>query len=437
MNKKLLHKLTSGIIMAALCVGIIPRPVQAVSKDTSGCIAADACFYSKVAAKEEICNPLLGGAAGTGPLYGPLFPKVADTKKLSAAILAYISKTKPNSPFNTQAYADMFVAKGISYDVNPALAVGQLLIETSLGTAGHAAPPQYNAFNVRNGPGGSFGSYTSYADAIDAYYSLIKRVYTGPPSNITSVQALINKYAPPSDGNNVSQYLTTVNQVMLKILGGLESGEPKGTTETPAETPSTETATVDTATAGCSSSLAGELGWNIEGKNKMVTYNQTDPKYANHPYGKGKSSIVESGCGPTSLAMIVATLTGKTNITPVTLADKYGDTYHGDGGSQWTLFPVVAQDYNLNFQDLGKDLGKVPAIIKGGGLVLISVDTGYFTPNSHLMVIRAVTEDGTGFYLNDPNGDGWGDHITETKPFDAKFLNGEGALKHLWGYTKK
>lgn len=414
-------------------------PVLAVGPETSGCIATDSCFYSESSSQDKVCDPTLGGAAGSGPLYGPLFPKVADTKKLAAAIKAYIEKTKPNSPYNTQEYADMFVAKGITYDVNPALAVAQLQVETSLGTVGHARPPKYNAFNVRNGPGGSFGSYASYADAMDAYYSLIKRVYTGPPSNITSVQALINKYAPPSDGNNVSQYLTTVNQIMNKILNGLGTSADAATTgdTTSESTPSTDSAAADTATSSCGiPGSAGELGWNMTGDNKMVTYNQTDPKYSSHPYGEGKSPIGQSGCGPTSVAMVVATLTGKSNIDPITIADKYGARFHGSGGSSHELFPTAAADYGLYEEYLGTDLNKAVAFIKAGGLVIISVNAGHFTGGGHIMVIRAITQDGTGFYINDPNGAGI-NKDSETRSFDAAFLNGPGAMKGLWGYTKK
>lgn len=433
MNKKLIHKLVSSLLIAALCIAVAPRPVRAVSSSTSECIAADACFYSDIPQKDTICDPLLGGSAGSGPLYGPHFPKVSDTKALSAAILAYIAKTKPSSPLNSQSYADSLVSLAIKYDVNPALAVAQAQMETSLGTAGYAKPPKNNLFNVRNGEAGSFGNYPDLQSAIERYYALLQgKLYLGPPSNFTTVGQIINRFAPPSE-NDTTGYIRTATDIMQKILNGLGSGADDTKTSNPTDT----TTVTETATSGCSTSSAGELGWNIEGDNKMVTYNQTDPKYANHPYGKGKSSLLESGCGPTSLAMIVATLTGKTDVTPITIADKYGDTYHGDGGSQWSLFPVVAKDYNLNFQNLGKDLTKVPEIIKNGGLVLISVDTGYFTSQSHLMVIRAVTQDGTGFYLNDPNGDGWGDHATETKPFTASFLAGEGALKNLWAYTKK
>jgi hypothetical protein len=443
MNKILRQKFLSIVTTLALLINIVPLPVLAVAPETSGCIENDACFYSTSASQDTICDPTLGGAAGTGPLYGPLFPKVGDTKRLSAAILAYLQKTKPNSPYNTQAYADMFVAKGITYDVNPALAIAQLQVETSLGTVGHALPPKYNAFNVRNGPGGSFGSYPGYEAAMEAYYSLIKRVYTGPPSNITSVQALINKYAPPSDGNNVSQYLSTVNQIMTKILGGLEAS-PESTDTTAAEPtePSTDTATNTTATSSCGNvGSAGELGWNITGDNKMVSYDQTDPKYSSHPYGKNadgspKSPIGESGCGPSSVAMVVATLTGKTNITPITIADRYGDRYHGSSGSDHALFKAAADDYGLAYEALGTDLTKAAQYIKDGGLVIISVNAGHFTGGGHIMVIRAITQDGTGFYLNDPNGDGI-NNDSETRSFDAAFLSNQGKYKGLWGYKKK
>lgn len=422
-------QLTSIIILFILAINLIPRGVGAVASETSECIINDACFYSQSASKDSICDPTLGGAAGSGPLYGPHFPKVSDTKQLASRILDFINKTQPKSVFNNQTQADILVSLGIKYDVNPALAIAQSISETSLGTTGHAVDGKNNVFNIRGD--GSFKSFSSLAEGNEAYFSLIKRRYLGPPYNMTSISQIINTYAPPTDGNDTQKYIRDVNDVMHKILSGLGSAA-----DDTSNNPAGAQAATDTVTSGCNISSAGELGWNITGNNKMVSYDQTDPKYSNHPYGTGKSSIGESGCGPTSIAMVVSTLSGKTSINPITIADKYGDKYHGQGGTSWDIFPAVAKDYNLNMVNLGKDLNKVPAIIKSGGLVIISVGTGYFTPTSHLMVIRAVTKDGTGFYINDPNGDGWGLHQTETKPFDAKFLNGEGALKNLWAFTR-
>lgn len=177
------------------------------------------------------------------------------------------------------------------------------------------------------------------------------------------------------------------------------------------------------------------LGWQLSGSCRMVSYDQGDPKWANLPYGTNKTSIADSGCGPTSLAMIGATLLNDTNITPSTVATRYGDKYHVAQGSSWGLFPAYAADTGLSFKDLGTDLNDAAEILRGGGLVLISVEEGYFTSGGHLVVIRAVSQDGAEFYLADSNGNGRnGD--SETRGFTADFLRTTGQMKHLWGYTK-
>jgi hypothetical protein len=188
--------------------------------------------------------------------------------------------------------------------------------------------------------------------------------------------------------------------------------------------------------SGCSgspsSSVAGSGGWDLSGQNSMVYYNQCDPKWGNTPYGKGKSSICEGGCGITSLAMIVSTL--KNNKTPKQLSDRYGDRYH-TFGTDWSLWPVAAKDYNLKMTDLGKDLNKVKGILESGGLVLLSVDPGAFTSAGHFMVIRKIDDDK--FYLADPNkGNRAGGGDTNENGYTAEFLINQGALKHLWGWQK-
>lgn len=202
--------------------------------------------------------------------------------------------------------------------------------------------------------------------------------------------------------------------------------------DTPVGTPASDASCGSTTGTG---SGAGPLGWDLTGPNAMVSYDQGDPKWADHPYGTGKSSIAEGGCGITSLAMIIATLTNNKAITPLTLADKYGDTYHVDGGTSWGLWPVAAGDYNLKEKDLGLDFNAAADIVKNGGLVIASATApSHFTGGGHLLVIRAVTASGE-FLLDDPNGQGHsGD--SETRSFSADFLRGEGGIGALFGFTK-
>ena len=54
-----------------------------------------------------------------------------------------------------------------------------------------------------------------------------------------------------------------------------------------------------------------------EGETQVVYYNQLDERWADEPYGQDK--IGTHGCGPTSMSIVVSTLTG-TNVDPVEMA---------------------------------------------------------------------------------------------------------------------
>lgn len=242
----------------------------------------------------------------------------------------------------------------------------------------------------------------------------------------------INAYKAPTDPPPAQDGPGLFNP--YPFLQAWEQGESKA----PANSGSSVTTPGGAGTGDCQNNTyqPGANGFELS---QMVSYDQGDPKWADHPYGTDgtfNSPLRESGCGPTSLAMIGATLLGDKTITPVTIADRYGDEYHIDGGSSWALFPRFAQDYNLKIKDIGKDFGAAAQIIRNGGLVLISVDPGYFTPGGHLMVIRAVTADGSGFYLADSNGDGYNNNQSEVKAFSPNDFVTKGSLKNLWGFTR-
>ncbi len=96
-----------------------------------------------------------------------------------------------------------------------------------------------------------------------------------------------------------------------------------------------------------------------------------------------------------------------------------------------------ADDFNLKLDDLGTDLNQAASAVKNGSLVIISVDAGEFTGRGHLMVIRAVDDQGN-FLLADPNYSGNKSHGKDTnnKAYSADFLRTQGALKHLWSFSK-
>jgi len=162
----------------------------------------------------------------------------------------------------------------------------------------------------------------------------------------------------------------------------------------------------------------------------MAHFYQYDPKWANSPYGAW--SIADNGCGIMSVTMVVDTLKNL-NLTPDYYANRYA-AYDTEKGSSWSLFPKVAADYGLHETDLGLSLSSAADYLRSGGLVIISVRAGAFTPGGHLMVIRAIDSSGK-FYLANP-GDTNNHSHTETTGYSASYLINQGALYNLFGFKK-
>lgn len=162
---------------------------------------------------------------------------------------------------------------------------------------------------------------------------------------------------------------------------------------------------------GGSVSLEGVV---IEGSKISVKYySQHDPRWANKPVRSDSPSntISEAGCGPSSMAIVVSSLTSNT-IDPLGMCNKYGKTYYQPGvGSYWSIVPGVAEDYGLKCTELGySNVQGVVNALKQGKLVVAVVGSGgtgytgsgYYTGAGHFLVICGVTQDGK-FLMADPN----------------------------------
>lgn len=141
-----------------------------------------------------------------------------------------------------------------------------------------------------------------------------------------------------------------------------------------------------------------------------TNYNGVAEPWANHHYkyaGGGFNTMANSGCAPTSLAMIVANLCDNT-VTPDQVAD-LAYPYHVNGGTDTGgMVKGLASTYGYRYQIYdcrAKGLSnKVDECLKTGGLVLWSAGSpSPFTTAGHCMVIRGVTDDGK-WLIADPNG---------------------------------
>ncbi|OME51799.1 murein hydrolase [Paenibacillus odorifer] len=132
-----------------------------------------------------------------------------------------------------------------------------------------------------------------------------------------------------------------------------------------------------------------------DGSQEVVYFNQLDKRWADMPYGP-RSTIGVAGCGPTSLSIVVSTLTGNT-VDPVTMSKwAYENGYLAEGvGSYHSLIPDGAKHFGLNVTGASiNEAQKVTDALAQGKLVIAIMGKGHFTSSGHFMVLRGVTSEG-------------------------------------------
>lgn len=141
-----------------------------------------------------------------------------------------------------------------------------------------------------------------------------------------------------------------------------------------------------------------------QGSIEVVYYNQGDNPWRNMLYGTIRT-IGISGCGPTSMAIVISTFTGLEVTPAVTSEWSYKNGYLVQGYnngqpyamSSHALVPALAKEYNLNCTGIRKDNGTADKLYKAlsdGKLVVAIMGPGHFTSGGHFIVLRGVTKEG-------------------------------------------
>ena len=120
-----------------------------------------------------------------------------------------------------------------------------------------------------------------------------------------------------------------------------------------------------------------------------VYYSQVDQRWRAVPFtavGNHRQTIGSSGCGPTCMAMILATWVNRA-ITPVECCRwaVEGGFRTPNDGTAWAYFTWMANHrYGLKHQ-LG-NTDQAVAAMQDGALVVASMDRGYFTNSGHFIL---------------------------------------------------
>lgn len=154
---------------------------------------------------------------------------------------------------------------------------------------------------------------------------------------------------------------------------------------------------------------------------------QTDAAWSEAPYAE--STVAESGCGPSSLAMVYIALTGRTDLDPAAMAvfsERGG--YVEDGLTSWRLMTDGAAELGLSSREVPSDKGALKAELAAAHPVICSVGPGDFTAKGHFIVLAGLADDGR-LVVHDPNSPARSAQTWEVERVLAQCRN-------LWAFEK-
>lgn len=129
-----------------------------------------------------------------------------------------------------------------------------------------------------------------------------------------------------------------------------------------------------------------------DGATEVVYFNQLDERYANEPYGT--DHIGGYGCGPTSMSIVVSSLTNDV-VDPVEMSEwAYQNGYWcSKSGSYHALIPGAAKAWGLTVEGCGaSEPQRIVDALSEGKLVVALMTKGHFTKSGHFIVLRGVQD---------------------------------------------
>lgn len=173
---------------------------------------------------------------------------------------------------------------------------------------------------------------------------------------------------------------------------------------------------------------AGEGFTDTEKNKSYPLFLQWDPRWGYVSYGDD-SSIALSGCGPTSLSMVLYYLTGDETLTPDNIAaySMKNGYYMSGTGTSWSLMKDVPALHGIKVSQPGISEQSMKRELDKGNVLICSMRKGDFTTGGHFIVIYGYDEDG--FKVNDANCVA---RSRQSWTFDRIGTQ----IKSIWSYSK-
>lgn len=144
------------------------------------------------------------------------------------------------------------------------------------------------------------------------------------------------------------------------------------------------------------SAQAGNL-LQSKGAVDVIYYMQSDARWANTYYG-GTDTMEVYACGPTSMSMVVSSLTD-VKIDPVQMANwaNQNGYWYPKSGSLHSFISDAAKAFGLSsegVENTPEAIQKISTALQEGKLVVALMGKGQFTRSGHFIVLRGITSEG-------------------------------------------
>ncbi len=340
--------------------------------------------------------------------------KINDPDKFATAIDQWIKKSNPNSPMiGLGKYA---VAGGMATGITPYLPIIIARKESNLGTAGSLTQKGNNAYGrtaTKSQP--HFNSSKTWyrwpslkesllSNQQDDMFHYLKRVY----QNEQTIEQVMLKYAPPSE-NDTELYIKQLYQWADEIhqLAG------------------------DSIDVNYLGSTNQYFYNNCQSKssyndlNNFITYYQYQSPWAGHNFDPSCGNIKQCGCGPTTMAIILANLKNDRSINPIIISDQMNGMKVAQG-TTFSALTIIPKRYGAKSEPLGSNVYQAINFLKKGYLIAVSVTKSIFTNGGHFIVFRGLTPEGN-ILVADPNSQKFTNNQRGFSP--AEFNN---IIKGMW-----
>ena len=154
---------------------------------------------------------------------------------------------------------------------------------------------------------------------------------------------------------------------------------------------------------------------------------QYDKRWGYAYYGEYNLAI--SGCGPTTIAMVIAGLTGRNDVTPYTVA-KYAmeNNYYSESGTKWTLMNEGIKHFGIKSRELSNSKKLISKELEKGHPIICSMKPGIFTTTGHFIAIGGIKDNK--FIVHDPNSKKKSKGLWSYEEIKAE-------IRNIWVFEKK